>query len=208
MKNLLWMLLLSMLFYTCTSTKSKIGTRYFDENDHEIAESKFKEIRSTNQLLDIQGDSINHKKLTIREQSGKLSNKSILMAFLEMEFHQKIDSTKPLVIIYYPGKDPCNSSGHSDRYLRKLWFKELEDGIFKIAQTKPIYIYKTFDGLEKYKGILTWHQDPKNTIERLFFKHHYPCSSFVVISKEGNFRSYFGEFSKESVWKATQIMSQ
>ena len=45
-------------------------------------------------------------------------------------------------------------------------------------------------------------------IEQLFFKHHYPCSSFVVISSKGDYISYFGEFPKEFVWEAVQILKQ
>lgn len=108
-----------------------------------------------------------------------------------------MDSSKPLVIIYYPGKDPCNSSGSATKESRKIWFDQLEDRVNQIIQSKPIYIYKDENGLEKYDGILTWHKDPEGTIERLFFEHHYPCSSFEVISKEGDFISYFGEFGKD-----------
>lgn len=201
------LLLFCLLFQTNTEAQQNKAIRFFDVNNVEISESKFIEIRSTNGVLDIQGDSLHHKKLTHREQRGKLSNKSVLFAFLESEFNQQLDSTKPLVIIYYPGLDPCNESGHTNKNQRKLWFKELEAGIFKIAQVKPFYVYKSFEGLEKFKGELTWYPDPLHTIERLFFKYHYPCSSFVVISKDGDYISYFGEFSKEFVWKATQIMN-
>ncbi len=45
-------------------------------------------------------------------------------------------------------------------------------------------------------------------IERLFFKYHYPCSSFVVISKNGDYISYFGEFGMKPVWEATQQMNK
>ncbi len=55
---------------------------------------------------------------------------------------------------------------------------------------------------------MTWYKDPYGTIERLFFKYHYPCSSFVVLSKEGEFISYFGEFSKEYVCKVAEILTK
>ncbi len=182
--------------------------RYFDENNIEISKSKFNRIRSTNKLLDIPGDSVNHKKLTLREKRGKISNRALLESLLEKEIKQELDSTKPLVIVYYPGKDPCNSSGSATKESTKIWFGQLEDGINQVAQTKPIYIYKNNDGLEKDDGVLTWHKDPDGTVEKLFFEHHYPCGSFVVISKDGNYISYFGEFGKEYVWKATQIMNK
>ncbi|MEZ4853645.1 hypothetical protein [Flavobacterium sp.] len=209
MKKILQITIIGILIYSCSATKTgKDTTRYFDENNVEISKSKFDRIRSTNKLLDIQGDSTNHKKLTLREKRGKITNRALLEALLEKEINQELDSTKPIVIIYYPGKDPCNSSGSATKESRRNWFGQLEDGINQIAQTKPIYIYKDNDGLKKYDGILTWHKDPEGTIERLFFEYHYPCSSFVVISKEGNYISYFGEFGKEYVWEATQLMNK
>jgi hypothetical protein len=45
-------------------------------------------------------------------------------------------------------------------------------------------------------------------VENLFFEHHYPCSSFAVISKNGDYISYFGEIGKEYIWEATQIMNK
>ena len=146
--------------------------------------------------------------MTLREKRGKITNRALLESLLEKETNQELDSNKPIVIIYYPGKDRCNSSGSATKESRKIWFGQLEDGINQVAQTKPIYIYKDNDGLEKYDGVLTWHKDPDGTIERLFFKYHYPCSSFVVISKDGDYISYFGEFGKQYVWEATQLMNK
>lgn len=210
MKKYLLLFIIGILIYSCSSTKieSNNKTKYFDENNIEISKSKFNKIRSTNKLLDIPGDSVNHKKLIVREKRGKITNRALLESLIEKEINQELDSDKPIVIIYYPGKDSCNSSGSYTKESRKVWFKQLEDGINQVAQTKPIYIYKDNDGLEKDNGILTWYKDPEGTIERLFFEYHYPCSSFVVISKNGDYISYFGEFSKEYVWEATQIMNK
>ncbi|WP_338731384.1 hypothetical protein [Mangrovimonas cancribranchiae] len=208
MKKVLLTFIIGILICSCSTTKIGNKTKYFDENNIEISKSKFNRIRSTNKLLDIPGDSTNHKKLTLREKRGKITNRALLESLLEKETNQELDSTKPIVIIYYPGKDPCNSSGSATKESRRNWFGQLEDGINQVAQTKPLYIYKDKDGLEKYDGVLTWHKDPEGTIERLFFKYHYPCSSFVVISKDGNYISYLGEFGKQYVWEATQLMNK
>jgi hypothetical protein len=208
MKKVLLTFIIGILIYSCSTTKIGNKTKYFDENNIEISKSKFNRIRSTNKLLDIPGDSVNHKKLTLREKRGKITNRALLESLLEKETNQELDSTKPIVIIYYPGKDRCNSSGSATKESRKIWFGQLEDGVNQVAQTKPIYIYKDKEGLEKHDGVLTWHKDPEGTIERLFFKYHYPCSSFVVISKDGNYISYFGEFGKQYVWEATQLMNK
>ena len=209
MKKILLTSLIGILIYSCSVTKTgKETTRYFDENNVEISKSKFNRIRSTNKLLDIPGDSINHKKLTLREKRGKINDRKSLELLLEKATDRGLDSDKPIVIIYYPGKDRCNSSGTTNTEWIKSWYGQLEDGLNQVAEVKPLYIFKDNDGLEKYNGILNWKKDPEKTIERLFFEYHYPCSSFVVISKNGDYISYFGEFGKEYVWEATQIMNK
>ncbi len=181
---------------------------YFDENYNPISKTEFENRKWKNSLLSVQGDSINHKILSIRENQGTLQNRKYLDSILTLSTKKKIDSTKPLVIIYYPGKDPCNSSGSATRRTIKSWYSEMEKGINKIKKSNVIYVYKTEVGLYgKIDGFKDWIKDPDQTIEILFFKRHYPCSSFVVISEKNEFISYFGEFSKEYVWKAVEIMT-
>lgn len=206
-KNLLLTFFLLILITSCSTSKTA-KTKYFDENNNQISKSKFTQIRSTHLLLEIPGDSINHKKLIKREKFGQISDRPLLQLVLEKATNQKLDSLKPIVIIYYPGKDTCNSSGSYSTEPKSLWYEILENGIYNIAQTKPLYIYKNYEGLKKDEGFIDWHKDPGATIERLFFQHHYPCSSFVVISKKGEYISYFGEFSKDFVWNATRLMNE
>lgn len=209
MEKVLLTLIIVNLICSCSATKdNKDKTRYFDENNIEISKSKFNRIRSKNRLLDIPGDSINHKKLTVREKRGKINDRKNLELLLEEGTNIDLDSNKPIVIIFHPGKDPCNSNGTTDKEWIKNWFNQLEEGLYQIAKIKPLYIYKNNDGLDKYNGILNWNKDPQKTIERLFFEYHYPCKSFVVISKNGEYISYFGEFGYKYVWEATQILNK
>ncbi|HET8838754.1 MAG TPA: hypothetical protein VFM82_07160 [Flavobacteriaceae bacterium] len=210
MKNKLFIFLIFVIFSACGTTSNKIleepesdRMRYFDLNNKEISEAEFQEKRSMANIA-IQGDSINHKRLVPREESGTIANKQIFFGFLEKELNVELDSTLPIVIIFYPGKDTCNSGGIATKADRKRWYGELEKGLQKIAN-KPIYIYKDKEGLEE-RDVLQWKPDPDGTIERLFFKHHYPCSSFVVISENGNYISVFGEIVKEYIWKAVQMI--
>lgn len=41
----------------------------------------------------------------------------------------------------------------------------------------------------------------------MFFKYHYPCSSFVVINSNGNYIAYYGEFGKQIVWKIAKELN-
>ncbi|WP_226065464.1 hypothetical protein [Kaistella polysaccharea] len=205
MKNLLPTLLFAILMYSCSATPAATKEiKYFDEDDNQITKTKFDEIRATHKFLDVPGDSMNHKKLIFRVNRGNISSRPALQSLIEKAINEKLDDSKPLVIIFHPGEDECNSSRLTGQTFLRNRFRELEDGVNKIAQTKPIYVYKNDTGLRKYKGIVNWHKDPAGTIERLFFQNHYPCSSFVVISKEGHFISYFGEFYKTQVFQAIQ----
>lgn len=196
---------ISSLSFSQNKKMNNEDYNYFDENYNPISKSEYENRKWKNGLLSIQGDSINHKILSVRENQGTLQKRKYLDSLLTLSSNKKIDSTKPLVILYYPGKDPCNSSGSATRRTKKSWYNKMEKGINKVRESNIIYVYKTQDGL--IDGFKEWVKDPEQTIERLFFKRHYPCSSFVVISENSEFISCFGEFSKEYVWKAVEILT-
>ena len=206
MRKILTLIISGILINSCSSSQGDFT--YLDINNNEISKSKFRQKRSTNQYLDIQIDSLNQKKLIERTKTGKLENFEAYRSLVSNKTSVKLDNTKPLVIIYHPGKDACNSSGSATKETLKNWYGTLEDGVQQLKANAPIYLYKEKEGLEKYDGILNWHKDPDGLTEKLFFKYHYPCSSFVVISSDGEYVSYFGEFSKEYVWNAINLISE
>lgn len=182
---------------------------YFDENYDPISKTDFYKRLWEKELFSVQGDSSHHKILTSRGVHGKLESRTYLDSLLSASTTKTIDSTKALVIIYYPGKDACNSSGSSTRVSTRRWYNEMERKIRQLRSSNIIYVYKTEDGLYgRHDGYKEWIKDPGETIEKLFFKRHYPCSSFVVISKDGEYISCFGEFGKENVWKLTRKMKK
>lgn len=99
------------------------------------------------------------------------------------------------MIIYYPGKDPCNSKSSATASARHEWYKDLMKNANKITPTNFLFVYKSKEGL-KYTKKDTWYKDPKAMVEHMFFKYHYPCSSYVIIYKD-KYYSYFGEFTKD-----------
>ena len=206
MRKILTLIISGILINSCSSSQGDFT--YLDINNNEISKSKFRQKRSTNQYLDIQIDSLNQKKLIERTKTGKLENFEAYRSLVSNKTSVKLDNTKPLVIIYHPGKDACNSSGSATKETLKNWYGTLEDGVQQLKANAPIYLYKEKEGLEKYDGVLNWHKDPDGLTEKLFFKYHYPCSSFVVISSDGEYISYFGEFSKEYVWNAINLISK
>jgi len=205
MKKILLTLILGILICSCSVTKTGSNkTRYFDENNLEISKSKFNRIRSTNKMLDIPGDSVNHKKLTVREKRGKINNRNNLEVLLENQINKEIKSNKPIVIVYYPGEDSCNKGGPADPVMHKNYLKKIIKGLYNITNTTPLFIYKDYKGLENrsYKEIFTWQKDPNQIVEKLFFKYHYPCYSYVIVGADGEYISYFGEFTKENIWNS------
>ena len=206
MKKIAFVILVSLLFNSCASLTDT--NRYFDQNSIEISKDEFDKKVLKRTHFEVPGDSATHKKLVARENRGTVKAIEKLHQIIAQDIPTEIDFSKPLVVVYYPGKDPCNASARSDAKFIRSYYKIREDGVWQLAATKPIYIYKENTGMEKYKNIVTWYQDPQGIFERLFFKHHYPCDSFVVIAPNGKYISYFGEFSKEYLWEAVQIMAK
>ncbi len=197
--------LLSIFFLTLSVKSQQINNiRYFDIDSKEISKSIFEEKRANHAVLDIPGDSVNHRKLIKREEQGKIGNRKELIALLENVSHKKIDTLQQIVIIYYPGPDPCNANGNTS-FITSV-YKEIEKGVRDIANAKTLYIYKDATGLEKYKNAIPWIKDPEQIVEKTFFKHPYPCSSFTVISKDGSYFSYFGEFYSGFVLEISKKM--
>lgn len=208
MNRILQLFITGAIICSCAATQTNENFRYFDENYNEISQAKFKRIRATNQFLDIPGDSANHKLLTEREFHGKISSRVKLDNQFEAITGKKIIHSQPLVVIYYPGNDPCNSSSFRSREWKLNWYQQLEEGLEKITDFNLLYVYKDFDGLEQLSQEMMWIKDPEGIIEKLFFEHHFPCKSFVVIAPTGRYIAYYGEFPKEFVWRATDILTE
>jgi hypothetical protein len=194
------------VFFFFQSCSTKIGTTIYFDDTSQITKNNFNSLKKTRTYFEIQGDSINHRKIIFREQKGKIDNRFEIVDLLKKNLDLKINVNEFVIIVYYPGKDACNSSGSSDENWIKNKFANLEQGVYALTNTKPIYLYQKNEGLEKYNNIITWKQDPNNIIEKTFFKHHYPCNSFVVIDENGNFFSYFGEFVPEQIHDAIKFL--
>lgn len=206
MKKIMLFFFSILLLTFATNAQEVQKIRYFDVTNKEISKSIFEEKRATNAVLDIPGDSSNHHKLINREEQGKINDRAKLISFLESASGKKINSLKQIVIIYYPGSDPCNSTGNIDFIIST--YKEIEKGVNKIAKATTFYVYKDIKGLERYKNAIPWIKDSEQIVEKLFFKYHYPCSSFTVISKNGNYSSYFGEFYKDLVLETSKKLNR
>ena len=203
------LIVLIMISNFCFSQVEEQDTsefKYFDENYLEISKEDFQNKRWSKRLLNIEGDSVHHRLLSVREENGRLQSRKYLDSLLNTVSKNKIDPSKPLVIIYYPGKDACNSGGTATRASYKRSFNKMEMGINKVKESNIIYVYNEIEGLKSKDGYKDWIKDPNQILKNFFFKRHYPCRSFVFISEQNYFISYFGEFAKEDVIKAVELL--
>lgn len=191
-----------------TSYPRNSEMRYFDENYQPISQEVFDQKKWDHGLLDLEGDSINHMILVHRVNRGTIEDRLALDSVLFLATKQEIDPHKPLVIIYYPGKDRCNSSGMATRKSTRRWYEILEKRTNNKAASNFVYLYKDSTGLYgRNDGYKSWHKDHRRIIENMFFKRHYPCYSFVVISEKGEYLSYFGGFPKDLIWEAVEALT-
>jgi hypothetical protein len=116
---------------------------------------------------------------------------------------------KSLIVIYYPGKDECNSTGMGNN---SSTFKKEHETLLKWAEKEnaanPIYLYSRSEGLKKYGKSIQWNPDPEMIFAREFFKFPYPCGSFVVIHPSGNYRSILGEYPLSQIQVALKNLNR
>lgn len=212
MRLIIFSILTMIVFVSCQSSypisdPDNKATTFYDQNNTKISKAKFDKILSTFEYLDVPGEQPNSLKLVAREDAGKISNITALENALSEKLNVQLDAKDPTVIIYYPGPDVCNQNGLAvkDKNRMEQWYNRLEMDLKKLGDNiQVVYIYKNKKGLNAREEARKWHKDPAQIVETTFFKHHYPCSSFVVFSKSGAYKSYFGEFSKEQVWNAAK----
>ncbi|MFT5754768.1 MAG: hypothetical protein ACI924_002010 [Flavobacterium sp.] len=136
----------------------------------------------------------------------KVENKKILDSLLTVNSKKKIETNHPIVVVFYPGKDKCNSSGSSTRESTKIWYDRLEKGIYKITKANIFYIYKDTIGLYgRNDGFKTWFKDPNHIIEKMF-KESTKCSGYVLISPNSELLSHPSEFSQDGLWKNLKLI--
>ncbi|WP_140160632.1 hypothetical protein [Algoriphagus antarcticus] len=156
----------------------------------------------------VPGKDSDEQVLVYRMPFGQVDNPTLFYTALELEEVQKLG--KPIVVIFYSGKDECNSTGLTAT--NKIFHKKDHGWLQKNIDSKggygPIYLYKNPAGLEKYAGIMTWHPDPEGLFEQTFFKFPYPCRSFVVIDPSGNYRAILGEFPNTQIIAALKTLSK
>lgn len=183
--------------------------KYYDEDQNQISKVLFKKKMKTKKYFAISGEDYNLKVLIKRKNSGMIEDYSAMLDTLNTGLEIRLDRSKLLTIIYYPGKDGCNSSGTATKGSYRTHYNRMEKGIAKIHKNQILFIYKDSTGLgDRVVGGKTWYPDTEKIFERRFFRHPYPCGSFVMIHPSGNFISYFGEYSSQGVITAAEELCE
>ncbi|MXS72971.1 hypothetical protein GSF70_17320 [Flavobacteriaceae bacterium W22] len=188
-----------LVFIFIIQMSNVFGQRIFkDENDQIITEDVYNKTK-TSRGFKVCNDSLQMCKIVVnRSEEGVLENANLLDN-LEKFLRIHLDKDKPTIIKFHPGKDLCNSGGIATPETSFRWHKESEEGLRKIKKSNVLYIYKNQENIKTIKK-LEWYKDPKGIIESTFFKYHYPCGSYVIIYNN-KYRSYFGEYSKDQIYK-------
>lgn len=165
---------------------------YFNESGKRIVYTEYEDKILNGPYFGVPGEIEGDMKLVHRMPVGVVDAKLI---YQKLGLVEEYAAGKPLIVIYYPGKDECNSSGsgNSPEFLEKN-VKSVARYAEKHRALSPLYLYKNPHGLEKYRGIQEWSADPDQLFEKQFFPFHYPCGSFVVISPKGNYRAILGDY--------------
>lgn len=199
------------------SLSAQKPVKYYDAAGKELSRNKFNRIESTRDYLRVIVDSsANAHQLVWREEWGVLPSAEDFYSKLETATGKTIDRNYYLLVMYYPGQDPCNAVGsispsydnaHIDRLKERTG--ELSRNLQKNAPTQMVYIYKNQTGLRKlFEEYMDYVQDPDALIERTFFKYHYPCGSYVVIRPDGAYGSYFGEYAYEDILERAKALKK
>jgi len=181
---------------------------YYDEDESQISDFIYKEkvTQGKNRYkylkLNFQNDTCYVSLIVRRKNYGRL--KQIEFDSLQKSLTNGINPPlkKYTVIQYHPGADKCNSgkaypmpdkkSVFKERFLKKL---DEDVGI------QNYWIHKKDKQVQYHKiKSIDWQLDKNETVEKLFFKLHYPCHSFVIVDNfSKNYISFFGEYHSQQI---------
>ena len=169
-----------------------LAQSYFDERGKRILYPEYEEKILSGPYFGVPGKQSGDMRLVHRMPAGLTDARLFYEKLGKMDAFQ---AGQPLVVIFYPGKDECNSArSTSDPKTLKSDNLAVLKYVKKHGATAPVYLYQQPHGLEKYEGIQEWIPDPEGVFSLNFFSFPYPCRSFVVISPRGNYRAILGEF--------------
>lgn len=176
---------------------------YLDEYGLRISKEEYYDHPKNNEgYFYLEGISDNGKVYFIEKRvvNGRVSLEVVneLRTHLQNLSQSEINENNYMVVNYFPGPDACNQSGNSIAYNSNL--KSYQKRINKLKYVSQFFVYKSNEGLDVIKEGLDWYKDENNLWQTHFFKHHYPCSSFVIVKPDGHFFLIKGEHNTRQVF--------
>lgn len=201
MKKNLSIIFLIIFLFSFGQTK----TIYVNENLELISEKEFNKNKSEGHLTYLYSqyvtDTLIVKTKAKRDIRGILSDRIYNRIKDNINYiskEKKVLEKDIIVINYYPGLDNCNKNPGND--FLKNRYANYTRKINNISNIKQFYIYKEIGNTKKYGRKLKWLKDPHEIFEKLFFKIHYPCGSYLIIFPDKTYVSYYGEYMLESIF--------
>ena len=203
MNNYFKIFFLILFFNNSANGQNKII--YVNENLELISKEDYYNKKNNSDFLYSQYDS----DTLIIKTKAKRQNKGILDESIRIRIkdyinnigknENKITNDDIIVINYYPGLDNCNKGSGNDFLINK--YATYTGKIKKIKNVKQFYFYKDIGNTKKYGEKLIWFKDSHNIFEKLFFKIHYPCGSYLIIFPDKTYVTYFGEYNLDNIFK-------
>ncbi|WP_445720541.1 hypothetical protein [Flavobacterium sp.] len=131
-----------------------------------------------------------------------------LKNYLELNYGQKIANDEYIVINYVT----ANPILKKDKYL-SLWTILQPNYIKKLhtkVKCKQFWIHDELQiDLDTYKyPHINWFKEKDNFIKNLFYPFQFSYGNCTIISPNGKFYSYFGEYGPEKVYKGIQTLKK
>lgn len=207
------MKLLSFLFTAClystygfTQDTTDI---YLDEYGLRITKEEFNALAENNvAYFYLEGNTESGKVYFVekRIEFGKVNEDVVnqLRNQLEALSGSEINKKNYILANFHPGIDPCNANNGLRVYSLNSFYKRIK----RQKDVSQFFIYKYKDRFVTINESLSWYPDRTNLWQTYFFKHHYPCGSFVIIRPDGQFYLVKGEYDIRQVFKGLKELKK
>ncbi|REH54929.1 hypothetical protein C7448_102462 [Tenacibaculum gallaicum] len=107
---------------------------------------------------------------------------------------EKIDSTKTIIINYFPKQDNCCIANNPWSKASIKNFKRFVQELKNKENISQFFIFKDTRTVNNFSDYFSWYPDKESIMEKTFFKFQYPCYSYIIIRPNGNYFTFRGEY--------------
>ncbi|MCG7502911.1 hypothetical protein MHM83_13660 [Tenacibaculum sp. Mcav3-52] len=108
--------------------------------------------------------------------------------------NKEIDSSKTIIINYFPKQDNCCIPNNPWSIASIKSFKRFVQKLKNKEHIYQFFIFKDTRTVNNFSGYFSWYADKESIIEKAFFKFQYPCYSYIIIKPNGNYFTFRGEY--------------